>query len=188
MLESEPAFLTQEALDRPSPMRARGTASPFPRTEHRPRFEAAGLFRRSFGALIDLTILLPIVLLLGFAASLATGIELPAARHHSVDFWLDLALTLDPALCGIFILLAITFFAYATVFQALLGRTVGMMVTRLRVIDLYGDSPGFGRALARSASYFASVATLGLGFLWIAFDAEHRGLHDHLSRTHVVKV
>ena len=33
----------------------------------------------------------------------------------------------------------------------------------------------------------AGLATLGLGFLWIAFDSEKRGLHDWLSGTYVVK-
>jgi uncharacterized RDD family membrane protein YckC len=32
------------------------------------------------------------------------------------------------------------------------------------------------------------VFTLGLGFLWIGFDSEKRGLQDWVSGTYVVKV
>ena len=43
------------------------------------------------------------------------------------------------------------------------------------------------RALVRTAGYVVSVASLGLGFLWIAFDSEKRGLHDWMAGTYVVK-
>ncbi len=180
--------LVEDPRDRAQQPRARGTSNPFVRMQERPRFHAAGFFRRLLGATIDLAILFPIVVLLGWLAGMATGIDLPAARHHSVDFWLDLLLALDPALAGLAILFSTVFVAYAAVFFTTLGRTPGMMAMRLRVIDVYGDPPTLGRSLLRAVSYFASVATLGLGFLWIGFDAERRGLHDHLSGTHVVKV
>ena len=35
--------------------------------------------------------------------------------------------------------------------------------------------------------HLLGVATLGLGFIWIAFDSEKRGLHDWLAGTYVVK-
>ena len=76
---------------------------------------------------------------------------------------------------------------YALIFHLTTGRTPGMRAVRVRVIDLYGDPPSTGRALVRCAGYLACVATLGLGFLWVAFDSEKRGLHDVLSGTLVVK-
>jgi uncharacterized RDD family membrane protein YckC len=61
-------------------------------------------------------------------------------------------------------------------------RTLG-----LTIVDLYGDPPSVLRSIARTVGYLAAAVTLGLGFLWIGFDRERRGLHDWLSGTHVVK-
>jgi uncharacterized RDD family membrane protein YckC len=63
-----------------------------------------------------------------------------------------------------------------------------MRAVKIRIIDLYGDEPSTRRALLRTVGYLAGFATLGLGFLWVGFDAERRGLHDWLSGTYVVKV
>ena len=70
--------------------------------------------------------------------------------------------------------------------QALTKLIEELDAGRLRVIDLYGDPPSIARAGGRAAGYLASLATLGLGFLWIGFDSEKRGLHDWLSGTYVV--
>ena len=43
------------------------------------------------------------------------------------------------------------------------------------------------QALARCAGYVASVATLFLGFLWIGFDSEKRGLQDWIAGTYVIR-
>ena len=40
----------------------------------------------------------------------------------------------------------------------------------------------------RTAGYLAGLATLSLGFLWIGFDAEKRGLHDWIAGTYVIRV
>jgi Tol biopolymer transport system component len=56
-----------------------------------------------------------------------------------------------------------------------------------RIIDVYGERPSVARAAARTGGYLACVATLGLGFLWIGFDSERRGLHDWVAGTYVVK-
>jgi uncharacterized RDD family membrane protein YckC len=152
-----------------------------------PTFHAAGFWRRLGGGLVDLAVLAPVSLLLLWLASSLTGIQLPAARYRSLDFWLDLLLASDPALVGGGGLLIAIGLVYAVVFHLTTGRTPGMRVVGVRVIDLYGDPPSTGRGLARSAGYLAGLATVGLGFLWIAFDSEKRGLHDYLSGTYVVK-
>jgi uncharacterized RDD family membrane protein YckC len=46
---------------------------------------------------------------------------------------------------------------------------------------------GLLEAMARLTTARAGAVTLGLGFLWIGFDSEKRGLHDWLSGTYVVK-
>ena len=53
-----------------------------------------------------------------------------------------------------------------------------------RRASLLGDG---SYAFAAITFAVGSVATLGLGFFWIGFDSEKRGLHDWLAGTYVVK-
>ena len=69
----------------------------------------------------------------------------------------------------------------------LMIRTPGFPLFGLRVVDPYGDPPGLLRATVRSLGYFASAATLGLGFVWSAFDREKRALHDRIAGTFVAR-
>jgi uncharacterized RDD family membrane protein YckC len=168
-------------ITRPPPLATR------PARDAAPTFHAAGFWRRLGGAIIDLAIIAPVCLLLGWLAGNLTGIHLPAARYRSLDFWLDLLLASDPALVGGLGLSIAIALIYALIFQVATGRTPGMRAVGARVIDLYGDDPTVRRSLLRTAGYLAALGTLGLGFLWIAFDSEKRGLHDYLSGTFVVK-
>ena len=43
------------------------------------------------------------------------------------------------------------------------------------------------RCLARCGGYLAGVATLFLGFLWMGFDSEKRGLQDWIAGTYVIR-
>jgi uncharacterized RDD family membrane protein YckC len=152
-----------------------------------PTFYAAGFWRRLGAGLVDLAIILPVAMLLAWLAGQLAGVHLPESRHYGVDFWLDLLLSSDPALLGMLGLLLATAAIYATIFQITWAATPGMRTLRLGIVDLYGDPPSVLRSIARTAGYLASAVTLGLGFLWIGFDHERRGLHDWLSGTHVVK-
>jgi uncharacterized RDD family membrane protein YckC len=150
-------------------------------------FYVGGFWRRLAGGAIDLAILLPICLILTWLAGALSGVHLPASRHRGLDFWLDLFLGTDPALIGGLGLSVAIGLIYALVFQVTRQRTVGMRLFGMRVIDVYGDPPTIARCAARTAGYLAGLATLGLGFLWIGFDSERRGLHDWLSGTYVIK-
>jgi uncharacterized RDD family membrane protein YckC len=152
-----------------------------------PTFYVAGFWRRLAAGLIDLVAIMPVCLILAWAAGGIAGIHLPPSRHRGLDFWLDLLLGSDPALLGGLGLSLTIGLTYAFIFQATSARTLGMRVLKLRVIDLYGDPPSIVRAAARTAAYLAGLATLGLGFIWIGFDSEKRGLHDWLCGTYVVK-
>jgi uncharacterized RDD family membrane protein YckC len=151
-----------------------------------PTFYVAGFWRRLGAALIDLAVLAPVMLLLTWLAAIITGIQLPPANHRGLDFWLDMILAREPALVGGVGLAMAIALIYLFLFQATTGRTLGMRVLRVRVIDLFGDPPSILRTAARTAAYLASVATLGLGFFWIGFDSEKRALHDWLAGTYVV--
>lgn len=152
-----------------------------------PVFYVAGFWRRLLGAAIDLAAIVPVSLLLGWIAGAVVGLHLPPSRHRGLDFWLDLFLAKDPALLGgIGLLLAIAV-VYLFLFQLTMARTPGMRLLKLRIIDAYGDPPSMGRVLARTAGYLVALGTLGLGFLWIGFDSEKRGLQDWIAGTYVVK-
>ena len=172
----------------PPPLPARPQSSgPQDSVDYRPTFYVAGFWRRLVAAGIDLAIILPVATFMAWLAGQLASVHLPASRHWGIDFWLDLILAGDPALIGItVIVLAIASF-YVLVFQITLARTLGMRLMKLRIIDQYGDPPSTPRAVARTSGYLASVLTLGLGFVWIGFDSEKRGLHDWIAGTYVVK-
>lgn len=152
-----------------------------------PTYYAAGFWHRLLAACIDLAAIVPVALLLYLLVGSVAGVGLPPSRHHGFDFWLDLMLAGDPALITLVGLLGAVATIYALVFQLTWGHTLGMRVMKIRIIDQYGTPLSTARAAARTAGYLASAATLGLGFLWIGFDSEKRGLQDWLSGTYVVK-
>jgi uncharacterized RDD family membrane protein YckC len=152
-----------------------------------PPFSVAGFWRRVGGACIDAGIVLPVGLLLSWIAGHIADVHLPATRHRGLDFWLDMLLTSDPAMWGAIGLIVAIGVIYLLLFHITLGQTPGMRVLKMRIIDIYGDPPSTVRSITRTLGYLASFATLSLGFLWVGFDSERRGLHDWLSGTYVVK-
>jgi uncharacterized RDD family membrane protein YckC len=95
----------------------------------------------------------------------------------------------DPQTLGLMAgLAAITMFIYLTVTTALTGRTLGMRLVSLRAIDAKtGLIPTGTQSAARALFYILSLATLGLGILYALVDADGKTVHDHLSRTAVVR-
>ncbi len=65
------------------------------------------------------------------------------------------------------------------------GQTLGMRAWRLALV---AETPplNWRKAATRFLAALLSWACFGLGFLWIAFDREHRAWHDHLSGTRLV--
>jgi uncharacterized RDD family membrane protein YckC len=191
MADREPALLTG---DDTAPNAAPFVAPAREVLPPRPRREAAsvyvvGFWRRLVAAAIDLAIVLPCALLITVIASRITGVHLPPSnlRIVDVDLWIDLVLATDPALVMALVLFTAIGLTYLLVFQIVVGRTLGMRALRIKIIDLYGDRPSAGRCVARCAGYLAGVATLFLGFLWIGFDSEKRGLQDWIAGTYVIR-
>jgi uncharacterized RDD family membrane protein YckC len=147
----------------------------------------AGFWRRALAALVDAAIVGPVALLAVWLAKRLAGLGLPPIRGGKIDAWLDLLLGGDPTMLGVLGLAAGTAAIYLMLFQTLSARTPGMRLLGLTVIDVYGEPPSALRSLLRTTGYFAAAALGGLGFLWIGFDREKRGLHDWLSGTYVIK-
>jgi uncharacterized RDD family membrane protein YckC len=195
MPEREPAVLRDDAGTVPD----RPLAMPKPALEPAPPPRAAkreaaavhvvGFWKRAVAGAIDFAIVIPAALLVTLIVSKITGVHLPAKTLHvtDVDLWIDLVLATDPALVMGMVLVFAIGLIYLMVFQVAAGRTLGMRVMKMKIIDVYGDPPSPARCLARSAGYLASAATLFLGFLWIGFDSEKRGLQDWIAGTYVIR-
>jgi uncharacterized RDD family membrane protein YckC len=193
MQEREPSILTGDGAGankvsaRPVPEARPGERRPREASAEGPVVVVAGFWRRLAAALVDLAAIVPVAWLITWIAGNLAGMHLPEARHTGVDYWLDLALAGEPALWGGVVLFVAVAVIYLLLFQTLAARTPGMRLLGLRVIDLHGDAPSVLRVCARTAGYVVSVATFSLGFLWIGFDREKRGLHDWLAGTYVIK-
>lgn len=188
MTEREPAILGAGDSAAPAPALAVDRPKPLPRP--RPAVATVtvvGFWRRAAAAMIDLAIIVPVAAILIAVASAIAGIPLPPSRVRGVDFWLDLVLISDPAMVTAIVITLAVAMIYLYVFQATIAQTLGMRVMKLRVIDVYGERPSFARIGLRCAGYLAGLATLFLGFLWIGFDAEKRGLHDWIAGTYVIR-
>jgi uncharacterized RDD family membrane protein YckC len=79
-------------------------------------------------------------------------------------------------------------FAYVVAFWTWRGQTPGKMLLNIKVIRTDGSNISLGYAILRYLGYLISGFVLGLGFLWIAFDARKQGWHDKIADTYVVKL
>lgn len=83
---------------------------------------------------------------------------------------------------------AVVMFIYLTTSIGLFGKTLGMRIFSLEVVDIEeSDYPTFHQAALSSTLYLLSLAFGGIGFLTIPFNEEKRAVHDLLSGTIVVK-
>ena len=95
------------------------------------------------------------------------------------------------SVAGVFAFLAtwtIVNFIYLTTTVGLFGKSFGMHLFSLEMIDSGGDEyPTLHQAAVSSAVYLLSVFLLGAGFFTCFFDEENRPLHDIMSNTLVVR-
>lgn len=64
--------------------------------------------------------------------------------------------------------------------------TLGKLALGIRVTNLQGQRISFPRALGRYAAKYASVVTLGIGFLMVGWTRRKQGLHDMIASTLVL--
>jgi uncharacterized RDD family membrane protein YckC len=189
MSETEPSMLRDPGewpgLPRPPDV---VLEPPRPLARPAPVVHVVGFWKRAAAAAVDLAVVIPFAMLVVFVAGKIAGVSLPhRVGVLDIDMWIDLVLATDPALVMGLTLIAAIGLVYLLVFHILLGRTLGMRLLKMRVIDVYGDPPSPARCVARCAGYLASVATLFLGFLWMGFDSEKRALQDWIAGTYVIR-
>jgi uncharacterized RDD family membrane protein YckC len=79
-------------------------------------------------------------------------------------------------------------FLYLTVSVAFTGRTLGMKLLSLRVIDARtGLIPTGGQSAGRSLVYLLSLASAGIALMYLFVNHEKHTVHDRFTRTAVVR-
>lgn len=82
----------------------------------------------------------------------------------------------------------IVMFTYLTVGIGLRGRTFGMKIFSLEVIDIEeNEYPTFHQSAVRAAVFLLGLPLLGIGFLPTFFNDERRAAHDLVSGTILVR-
>ena len=133
------------------------------------RNRSASAFRRAVSAVIDLI----------FCAVLTSPIA--AAFYLSGSGFED-----TRALTVLAAALVVVTFLYLTLATALTGRTLGMRLLSLRVIDTKtGLIPTGGQSIGRSFFYLLSLPTV-VGILFALVSREGYTAHDRVTRTAVV--
>jgi uncharacterized RDD family membrane protein YckC len=83
---------------------------------------------------------------------------------------------------------SIVMFLYITAAVGLIGRTLGMGLFSLEMIDAEdNDYPTFNQAAVSSCVYLLTLALGGIGFAAIFWNRDRRAVHDLLSGTMVVR-
>jgi len=136
------------------------------------KYQHASAFARVLGAVIDLMV----VALL--CAPFAALVELTYGN------WKDLKVAATGAA-----LFSVMSFLYFTVSTALTGRTFGLRLFSLRIVDARtGLIPTGKQSAGRTLVYLGTILTLGLASLYILIDRDKQTAHDRLARTTVITV
>jgi uncharacterized RDD family membrane protein YckC len=78
-------------------------------------------------------------------------------------------------------------FLYLTIAIGMYGKTVGMRMFALELIDAdENDYPTFHQAAVNSAVYLLTLPFLGAGFVPMLFNEEQRAAHDLAAGTIIV--
>lgn len=84
--------------------------------------------------------------------------------------------------------LAVVMFIYLTTAIGMFGRSIGMRLFSLELVDVEANEyPTFHQAAVSSSVYLLSLVFGGIGFLTVPFNEEKRAVHDIVSGTIVVK-
>jgi uncharacterized RDD family membrane protein YckC len=146
----------------------------------------AGFWRRSMATAVDGLILSPILVILGWIAFRVTGLRVPLQTNLRLESLLELVLEGGAMLYGLVAMGLFILLLYGFFFMSTTGATPGSRLLRVRVINLFGETPEWWRMLLRCLGFVVCVLLLGLGFFWIAIDREKRGLHDWMAGTYVI--
>ena len=116
---------------------------------------------------------------------LYSGLFLAIAQSTSIDAFLNAGFI---ALFVIFIIFTVTIPMVIVILTSLYGGTPGKLLTGLNVVGIDGKRISFKTAFYREiVGKFASGCFLSLGYVWIFKDLKHRGWHDLIAGTLVIR-
>jgi uncharacterized RDD family membrane protein YckC len=132
----------------------------------------APAFRRLLSAIADL------IVVVFLSSPVAAAVELRDAN------WQDLRVIGLAA--GTLVLVA---FLYLTICTAFTGRTLGMRLLSLRVVDIRtGLIPTGRQSAGRALIYVASLLSAGIALIYAIIDSDNRTAHDRFTRTAVIRM
>ncbi len=68
------------------------------------------------------------------------------------------------------------------------SATPGKIALLAKIVDVKtGNKASIKQSIIRYLAYYVSLIPLGLGFLWIAWDAKKQGWHDKIAGTVVIR-
>lgn len=140
-------------------------------TVDRSEYRAAPIFRRIFSAIADL------VVVCLFSSPFLALTELANLDWRS------------PKVIGFAVTtFMIVGFLYLTISIAFTGRTLGMKLFSLRVVDARtGLIPTGGQSAGRAVVYMLSLASAGIALMYAFVDSEKYTAHDRVTHTAVIR-
>ena len=150
------------------------------------RYLVAGFWRRAVASGIDAALLVPLVLVFSGATSAIAGGNFPRLGEIGLGYAVNLALDGGAAGWAALVTGGVIILLYMLIFSSTTGQTPGKRAMGVRIINEFGETPSVPRALVRVFGQVVSMALFSLGWLWIGFSREKRGLHDLLAGTYVV--
>ena len=85
------------------------------------------------------------------------------------------------------LLTVLMFLVYNTAMWAWRGTTVGGMICRVRLVRTDGRALAPQDGVVRGVASVVSIAFLGLGWIWAAWDEKRQSWHDRAAGTYVVR-
>src|SRR5262249_7149040 len=115
-----------------------GLPAAVPRRREAVSVYVVGFWKRLAAAAIDFGVVIPAALIVTWLVSKIAGVHLPPSNLHlfDIDLWIDLVLASDPALMMGMVLFVAIGLTYLLVFHIVRGRTLGMQVLKMKVIDV----------------------------------------------------
>ncbi len=133
--------------------------------------QVAMINQRAFGGIVDAA-----MVLCGFGAFAAVFYEIIPSVIYT-----------KAAIAIAFAIPAIFWMAYQYLFLTYAGRTPGMIMSHLYLVNFEGGEPNQRRRRQRAISMIVSLISGGVGFGWAFLDPDTLCWHDSISRTYLTQ-
>ena len=147
----------------------------------------AGFWRRTASMLIDIII---IGLLFRIATQVLSSLRLQIDNVNFHNFHVEVkGYSINEKNAAFiefgFTLIPTLYFVLFNYFSN--GKTIGKLITRIRVVSIYHHRISFWHCVERALGYAASSLEAGLGFLQIFWNPNRMCLHDRIAETIVIQ-